>query len=131
MGERGTKGVRGHDCTMKSPQYIIDLARAQRTNPTPAEQALWERIRRRQVCGYQFRRQQPIERYITDFICLPLKLIIEVDGSVHEARKPFDENRDAYLAACGYTTLRFTNDEALQSIDTVVRKIEAAVHELE
>ena len=78
---------------------------------TPAEEALWARLRGRQVLGLKFRRQFPINRYIADFCCPELRLVIEVDGTVHEteAQIAHDQNRGEYLQSLGYYVLRFTN----------------------
>ena len=97
---------------------------------TDAEQALWSRIRRKRLGCLRFRRQHPVGRYIADFYCHELKLIIEVDGSSHENREAYDGNRDAYLSSGGYTVLRFTNDQIERSIDAVLETILAKVSEL-
>ncbi|MCK5478802.1 MAG: endonuclease domain-containing protein [Methylococcales bacterium] len=62
---------------------LTHLARNLRKNQTDAEQVLWFQLRRKRFLNYKFRRQFPIEPYIVDFICLELKLIIELDGSQH------------------------------------------------
>jgi len=74
-----------------------------------------------QMMGYKFRRQRPIDNYIVDFICLPLKLIIEVDGITHEIDENInrDEKRDEKLSELGYTTLRFSSWEVLNRIADV------------
>jgi hypothetical protein len=58
-------------------------ARALRRGTTDAERALWSRLRRRQLGGFRFRRQHPIDRYIADFVCPEARLIIELDGAHH------------------------------------------------
>ncbi len=74
--------------------------------------------------GFGFHRQRPIDKYIVDFLCIPLKLIIEVDGGYH--LKTEVENRDKFrqseLEVLGYTVLRFTNEEVLNHINHV-RKV--------
>ncbi len=69
------------------------------------------------------RRQHPVGRYIADFYCHECKLIIELDGGIHNERKEYDENRDNYLKAGGYTVLRFSNDEIENSLETVLESI--------
>ncbi len=76
--------------------------------------------------GLKFKRQMPIDCYIVDFICAEHRLIVEVDGSQH-AENDYDEKRDTELAKCGFTTLRFWNNEILQNIDNVCAAIHAAV----
>jgi very-short-patch-repair endonuclease len=106
-------------------------ARELREGSTPAEEALWERLRGRQILGLKFRRQYPINRYIADFCCPELRLVIEVDGAVHdtEAQTAHDQNRGEYLQSLGYYILRFPNEEILLSSRTVLEKIaQAALH---
>ena len=65
-----------------------------RRYPTPSEKTLWQYLRAKQMCGLKFRRQHPIGPFIADFICLKVKIIIEVDGSVHKGRENYDSQRD-------------------------------------
>jgi very-short-patch-repair endonuclease len=71
--------------------------------------------------GYGFRRQRPVLQYIADFMCKPLMLIIEVDGSIHELEevRKNDEQRQKALEEAGFTVLRFTNEEVLTNIGWV------------
>ena len=73
------------------------------------------------MLGYQFRRQRPISNYIVDFVCLPLKLIIEVDGITHDNEIAIskDKKRDEKLNGLGFTTLRFSSWEVLNQINAV------------
>ena|ERR1700722_8587816 len=89
----------------------ISRARRLRKTPTPAELQLWRHIRNNQL-GHKFRRQVPVGRYIADFACLDLKLIIEVDGETHVESKS-DVTRTAYLSSKGFRILRFWNIEVL------------------
>lgn len=75
--------------------------------------------------GYSFLRQRPILRYIADFMCKDLKLIIEVDGGYHQERIAEDQQRDKDLLEHGYTTLRFTNEEVLEDLNAVEDRIRA------
>ena len=68
----------------KTWQHLKAPARAMRHEPTPAESILWETVRDRRLSGYKFRRQYTIGRFIVDFVCLERKLIIEVDGEIHQ-----------------------------------------------
>ena len=76
-------------------------ARLMRKHPTPAEAILWERLRHRRVCGFHFRRQHPVVRYIVDFYSAEAKLVIEIDGSVHDepGHGEYDGERQALLEA--------------------------------
>jgi very-short-patch-repair endonuclease len=107
----------------QTPHYITDLARTHRRDMTDAEAALWKRIRRKRLNGLRFRRQHPVGRYIADFYCHELKLLIELDGAPHDNRKEYDEHRDAYLEGGGITVLRFSNDQIEHSMDTVLETI--------
>jgi very-short-patch-repair endonuclease len=94
-----------------TPKYITDLAWKNRINPTVQEEKLWSIISGKKLNGLKFRRQFPIGRYIVDFYNHVNRLVIEIDGSIHETTKEYDGNRDAYLHSGGYKVLRFTNSE--------------------
>ena len=110
-------------------QDMKERARTMRQHPTVAEDALWQRLRRRQIYGRHFRRQHPIVRYIVDFYCAESRLVIEVDGGVHEApgRQAYDEERQAFLESLDLRVIRFGNDDVLRQMETVVETIEGAV----
>ena len=91
-----------------------DFARTMRHDPTDAEAALWRLLRGRRLAHLKFCRQVPIGRYVVDFACLRYRLIVEADGSQH-AESTHDQVRDAWLAAQGYTIVRFWNADILQS----------------
>src|ERR1043165_5098955 len=98
------------------------LASGLRLNGTKAEVCLWKYVlRSRQLKGYEFRRQRPVLNYIADFMCKPQKLIIELDGGIHQddlvAKN--DTIRQSRLEEAGFTVLRFDNKMVLQRIDEV------------
>ena len=99
------------------------FARKLRANQTDAESKLWYRIRNRQISGYKFVRQEPIGRYICDFVCREEMVVIEVDGGQHLESKR-DEVRDRYLAEEGFRVLRFWNNDVLSNIDGVLTVID-------
>jgi very-short-patch-repair endonuclease len=99
------------------------LARQMRHEPTTAEDALWKRIRNRQIGNSKFRRQHPIDRFIVDFYCAEAYLIIEVDGSIHDYTPHEDALRQAFLESLGLQVLRFTNGEVLQQMNGVIERI--------
>jgi very-short-patch-repair endonuclease len=106
-----------------SPGALI-RAKQLRQRSTPAEEALWKRLRDRKFLGLKFRRQVPIGPYVADFYCHERKLVLELDGEIHEEerQKAHDGNRDANLAVLGYKILRFTNDELENDLDAVLEK---------
>jgi len=102
---------------------LITRARHMRSHPTHAEATLWEKLRAKRLNGYKFRRQHIIPPFIVDFYCAAKKLIIEVDGSAHEHRQEYDQEREQYLLNLGYFILRFTNEQVLEGLDQVLSAI--------
>src|SRR3712207_6042446 len=86
-------------------------ARELRAEMTEAKRVLWQEIRREQLPGLRFRRQQIIHGYIVDFYCHLAGLVVEVDGSIHGTQAEYDAERDEILTASGFRILRFTNDQ--------------------
>ena len=105
------------------------LQRALRTNMTDAEQALWKVLRGRQFSGYKFRRQHPFDDYILDFVCLSIKLVIEVDGGQHCSQTKYDEDRTKRLQTAGFHVLRFWNNEVIDELEAVKEKIWMTIQE--
>ena len=103
------------------------LARQMRNEPTGAEAKLWQSIRKCQIRGVQFRRQHAIERFIPDFCCLEIRLIIEVDGPIHQYTQAEDQIRQVYLESLGYEVLRFPNLEVFNNLRAVSDVIDEAV----
>jgi len=106
-------------------------ARALRQNQTDAERLLWKHLRNRQLLGFKFRRQVPIGPYIIDFVCLSLKLIIEVDGSQHMSNVNYDNTRTQYLESHGFQVVRFWNNDVLTEIDSVLEALTLALSQRE
>ena len=100
------------------------FARSNRSNPTAAENCLWQLVRGNKL-GPRFRRQHAIENYIVDFVCLPAWLIVEVDGEYHfdVEQAEYDGGRTHDLQELGFYILRFTNDEVLQNSNYVLTLI--------
>jgi very-short-patch-repair endonuclease len=91
---------------------------------TDAERLLWQHLRAGRLCGYKFRRQQPIGRYIVDFICFERKLMIELDGGQHQSETAqYDIERDAWIKSQGFEVLRLWNNEFLQNQVGALEKI--------
>ena len=105
------------------PTLPRDTARSLRTNATEPEQKLWSKLRKRQLYGFQFRRQHSIGPFFVDFICLEANLIVELDGAQHADQKEQDQSRSDFLRTNGYHVLRFWNSEVLADVDSVVEGI--------
>ena len=96
-----------------------------RHDQTDAERILWQGLRAKRLEGYKFRRQHPIESYIVDFACLSAKLIIEIDGELHETdeAQAYDARRSAVLGRLGWHVMRFWNDDVYDDADGVLDAI--------
>ena len=104
-------------------QILTKHAKSLRRNATQAEKTLWRHLRARQMEGLKFRRQQPIENYIVDFVSFEKRLVIELDGGQHATVKQKDIERDRYLLDNGFRVIRFWNNEVLGNIDGVLEVI--------
>jgi very-short-patch-repair endonuclease len=109
-------------------EKLRPLAREMRHDPTPAENKLWEQLRRHQLDGIQFRRQHGIGRFIVDFCCCHAKLVIEVDGSIHQYTAEEDAIRQEFIESLGFRVLRFTNDEVMNDLAGVLTRIREAIN---
>ncbi|WP_201316559.1 DUF559 domain-containing protein [Dyella sp. EPa41] len=98
-------------------------ARQLRNDATDAERRLWRYLRREQLAGCKFRRQFPIGVYIVDFICVPARLVVELDGGQHLEAQAYDARRTRVIEAAGYRVLRFWNDDVLLRTDAVLEEI--------
>ena len=103
---------------------LLDRAKEMRANPTPAESVLWESIKSKKL-DYKFRQQHLIDDFIVDFVCLSKKLVIEVDGEIHETQKEADLKRTEVINGLGYKVVRFKNEEVIGNIDGVLEEIKA------
>jgi very-short-patch-repair endonuclease len=111
-------------------EKLKPLARQMRHAPTEAEERLWQALRNRGVAGLKFRRQHAIERFIVDFFCLERRLIVEVDGPIHDHQQEYDAVRQSYLESLGLRVVRFTNEEVLHQMESVLGRIQAAAEHL-
>lgn len=110
---------------------IFANAKHLRKNMTDAEKALWIHVKK-DVLGLKIRRQHPIGIYIADFYCHKVKLIIEIDGSIHNSadNMQLDAQREADLISWGYNIIRFSNEYVLSKPEEAIRKIENKISEL-
>ncbi|MGZ8236753.1 MAG: endonuclease domain-containing protein [Methylobacter sp.] len=111
--------------TLPYDKRLKPNSRSLRSNMTDAEQLLWQRLRRKQINGWQFYRQKPIGQYIVDFYCAAAYLVVELDGSQHleTDHQRTDQQRDAFLQSLGLRVLRFDNRQVLLETDAVVEVI--------
>jgi 5-methyltetrahydrofolate--homocysteine methyltransferase len=116
----------GYETADKSLYKLIkDYAEKHRSNPTQAEDILWNALSGKKLEGNKFRRQHIIGSYIADFVCLKENLVIEVDGLIHQLpeHKVSDEVRTNWLNEQGFSVLRFKNEEIIHEIDKVLNTI--------
>jgi very-short-patch-repair endonuclease len=102
---------------------IISAARRLRLTLTPAEQVLWQALKNRQLNGLKFRLQHPVESFVVDFYCPQHRLVIEVDGAVHDQQLGYDIARTERLNQLGYRVIRFRNQEVMSNLDYVLQQI--------
>jgi len=96
------------------------LSRELRRHPTQAEARLWSALRSRQLGGWKFRRQHVIVGYVVDFYCAELRLVVEVDGPVHDPLGPDDDAREEDLRRAGAQVVRFSNEAVLYGLHDVL-----------
>ncbi len=115
-----------------SSEAIRNRARSLRKNQTPSESLLWSKLRSRQLSGFKFRRQHPIDNYILDFYCNEAHLAVEIDGSQHTKaqNKKMDNIRTACLMQNGIQVIRFWNNDVLNHLEDVIEEIDATLNEL-
>jgi very-short-patch-repair endonuclease len=102
---------------------IENAARQLRHRLTPAETKLWQALKNRQLENLRWRCQHPIGRFIVDFYCPARRLIIEVDGGIHQLQQEYDLARTEHLQEYGYTVIRFSNEAVENDLDSVLATI--------
>lgn len=121
------KGARfGYEWADRSSYKLLkEFSLLHRSKQTLAEERLWELVKTKQLEGYKFRRQYIIGTYITDFVCLDKRLVIEIDGLIHQLpeNKESDEIRTQWLNKMGFNVIRFTNDEVMYNTEETIKKI--------
>jgi very-short-patch-repair endonuclease len=125
-----------HTYTMRRPiipynPKLKERARYLRNNSTKAEAFLWNFLKGKQIHGFDFHRQRPVDNYIIDFFCQELYLAIELDGYSHllvQSEKS-DQYKEERLTDLGVKLIRFWDDEVFNDLDNVLRVIEITVLE--
>jgi len=110
----------------------IRTASILRKNTTLAEKILWKKLRDRKLFPVKFRRQHPVDIFIVDFYCHQIKLVIEIDGEIHESdgAKEYDSSRQSILESLGLTVIRFTNHEVIFEMNSVLSRIQHYISKL-
>jgi very-short-patch-repair endonuclease len=109
---------------IRTSAIVQQRARALRQRMTPAEEKLWQYLRGKRLNGLKFRRQHPLEPFIADFYYAEYRLVVEVNGPTHLQRSLEDAERTAQFEAFDYHVMPFKNEEILNNIDEVLRKIQ-------
>ena len=125
--EREVKSEYGWYTSAHLWEQLKPLAREMRHVPASAEEQLWQQLRNRQLRGFKFRRQHTIDRFIVDFYCSKVRLIIEVDGPVHQYTQEEDAIRQVFLENAGMRVLRFTNEQVRTNVGSMLSEIGSAL----
>ena len=118
-----------HDPRLR--QVARKLCRELRNSQTSAEKIFWEAVRNHKFLGLKFYRQYPLffdyigkeTFYIADFFCFQKKLVVEIDGKIHDYRKDHDELRTFIINMLGIEVVRFSNDEIENNLETVLKRL--------
>lgn len=102
---------------------LVERARANRRSPTPSEARFWEAVRNRRFCGVKFRRQAPIAQFIVDFYAPAYRLIVEIDGPIHEAHPEYDAWRQRYLEALGMRVVHLDRDLVEEHLEVALERV--------
>jgi very-short-patch-repair endonuclease len=111
---------------IRTPAQVQQRARELRKEMTPAEKLLWSRLRNKQLKGLKFRRQHPLGPFIADFYCAARRLVVEIDGDIHDLQPERGVARTEQFKQYGYRLIRFRNKQVLNDIEDVLVAIEAA-----
>ena len=106
---------------------LTPIAKRLRRDSTDVEHIIWRHLRAGRLQGVKFKRQQPIGRYIVDFVCFERKLIIELDGGQHANAIEKDAARTQWLESQGFAVLRFWNNEIMNNIEGVLMRVMEAL----
>ncbi|MFZ2054759.1 MAG: DUF559 domain-containing protein [Candidatus Aminicenantales bacterium] len=117
MGEGQGEGEK------KLNSYPKDFARSLGKESTNVEKLLWRQLRAKRLLGLKFRRQEPIGKYIVDFVCYEKKIIIELDGGQHSEYEEKDQKRDEWFRSEGFKILRFWNNDVISQTEEILEII--------
>lgn len=108
---------------------MIEIARQFRKEPTKSEAILWQALRGKKLDGIKFRRQQPIGNFIVDFYNSAYRLVVEVDGSIHDEQVELDQARQEILEQLGLKVLRVKAEDVEKRLPFVLETIRSAISE--
>jgi very-short-patch-repair endonuclease len=106
---------------------IFERAKYLRENMTDTEKILWNELKLNKIDGYRFKAQHPIDIYVVDFYCHKAKLVIEIDGKMHEFQKNEDISRADEIKSFGLKVIRFSNNDIRKNLTNVIEKIRKEV----
>jgi very-short-patch-repair endonuclease len=106
---------------------LKERAKELRNNSTKGEIKFWCELLRKRQTGYQFYRQKIIYHYIVDFYCPKLKLVIEIDGTSHDAKKEYDKHRDNILESYGLKILHYNDIRALSNFQLIEKDLKEQI----
>lgn len=118
------------DVSPEMQRRMIEIARQFRKEPTKSENILWQALRGKKLDGHKFRRQQPIGNFIVDFYNAPYRLVVEVDGSVHDNQVELDQARQEILELIGLNVIRVNAEEVEKNLPAILQKIRSKISEL-
>jgi very-short-patch-repair endonuclease len=110
---------------------LKELAKKLRKNSTLSEVVLWNALKARKMRGYSFNRQKPIDRYIVDFYCKELNLVIEIDGISHDFKIESDMKRHKKLESYGLTILRFNDRAVKNDLQNILLAVDGWIEDFE
>jgi very-short-patch-repair endonuclease len=115
-----------NDFYFGASRELINLAKEFRKTQTVAEKLLWDALRNHGFSNFKFRRQHPVKWFIADFYCHEVRLIIEVDGGIHKEyfQAEHDQGRTSEIETLGIHVIRFSNEEILSDLETVLQSIQ-------
>jgi very-short-patch-repair endonuclease len=126
---KNTKGCTKSRIIIPYEKHLKELARDLRNNSTLSEILLWNCLKKKQMMGYDFHRQKPLDRFIVDFFCHELILAIEIDGDSHDLKEEEDVYRQKRLEAIGVRFLRFDDRDVKNNIKKVLKMIKEWINQ--
>lgn len=109
---------------------MIEIAREYRKEPTPGEKIMWNALRGKKLDGIKFRRQQPIGYFVVDFYSSTYRLVVEVDGPIHESQKEADAARQEILEVLGLHVLRIKTELVEQNLPMTLVRVRNSIQKL-